>query len=325
MKLFSFNIANFKVDGGAMFGVVPRLIWSRYVKPDEDNLIPLALRSLLVETDNRLILIDNGIGDKQDEKFYRHLNIYGGDGLEGGIRKAGFTFSHITDVLLTHLHFDHCGGSIRINENGKYTATFPNAKYWVSRQQWENAMDPNPREADSFLEENLLPMRDLGVLNLIEEDGELAPGVELRLVHGHTPGQIVPVIRYNGKTLVFGADLFPMAAHIPVKYNMAYDLEVMKTMNEKENFLKEIVENDYTLFFEHDTERECGKVEVTKKGYRLKESFSLDNFTGSLSAHTQPRIPSPESRVPNPESRIPITLSSPGWNRRLGDRRVLLI
>lgn len=279
MKLHSFNIANFKVDGGAMFGVVPRIIWKRYIQPDDDNLIPLALRSLLIETGTRLILIDNGIGDKQDEKFYRHLNIYGGVGLEGGIKKSGFDLSDVTDVILTHLHFDHCGGSIRINENGNHAATFPNARYWVSRRQWENAMNPNPREADSFLEENLLPMQKLGVLNLIEEEGEFVPGIELRFVSGHTPGQIIPIIYENGKTLVFGADLFPMAAHIPVKYNMAYDLEVLKTMEEKEKFLKEIVDNDYTLFFQHDTVNECGKVELTKRGYRLRESLGLEDFS----------------------------------------------
>jgi len=153
MRLFSFNITNFKVDGGAMFGVVPRIIWSRYVEPDEQNLIPLALRSLLIESDGRLVLIDNGIGDKQDEKFYRHLNMYGGLGLEGGIGSAGFSRHDITDVILTHLHFDHCGGGLILDHDGRYAATFPNARYWVSRMQWENALEPNPREADSFLEE----------------------------------------------------------------------------------------------------------------------------------------------------------------------------
>jgi len=162
--------------------------------------------------------------------------MFGGDGLEGGITKAGFSVSDITDVVLTHLHFDHCGGGIKIDDEGKYEPTFPNAKYWVSKLQWENAMNPNPREADSFLEENLIPMKDLGLLNFVENEGEYIPGIDFRLVHGHTPGQIIPLIKYGDKTLVFGADLFPMAAHIPVKYNMAYDLEVLKTMEEKETF-----------------------------------------------------------------------------------------
>lgn len=281
MKLFSFNIANFKVDGGAMFGVVPKIIWSRYVTPDDENLIPLALRSLLIQTNDRLILIDNGIGDKQDEKFNRHLNLFGGDGLEAGIAKAGFSMLDITDVVHTHLHFDHCGGGISIDEKGDYYAAFPNAKYWVSKLQWENAMNPNPREADSFLEENLLPMKELGLLNLIEEEGEFVPGIEFRLVHGHTPGQIIPLINYAGKTLVFGADLFPMAAHIPIKYNMAYDLEVLKTMKEKESFLNEIHSKGYTLFFQHDTVNECGTISLGNKGYRMDKSFRLSEFTQS--------------------------------------------
>ena len=279
MKLFSFNIANFKVDGGAMFGVVPRLIWSRYVSPDEQNLIPLALRSLLIETNDRLILIDNGIGSKQDEKFLRHLNIFGGSGLEGGINGSGFSMLDITDVIHTHLiHRDIKPENILIDENNNFQGAFPNAKYWVSRLQWENAMNPNAREADSFLEENLLPIRDLGLLNFIEGEGEFAPGVDLRIVHGHTPGQIIPIIRYHDKTLVFGADLFPMAAHIPIKYNMAYDLEVLKTMKEKELFLDEICSGGYTVFFQHDTKNECGTVKIGKRGYQLDQSFELKSF-----------------------------------------------
>jgi glyoxylase-like metal-dependent hydrolase (beta-lactamase superfamily II) len=281
MKLFSFNIANFKADGGAMFGVVPRLLWSRYVKPDDQNLIPLALRSLLIQTSERLILIDNGIGNKQDEKFLRHLNIFGGLGLEGGLKEAGFSRQDVTDVILTHLHFDHCGGGIYFDNDGQYAATFPNARYWVSRVQWENAMNPNPREADSFLQENLIPMKELGVLSFIEEEGELVPGIELRLVHGHTAAQIIPIIRYEDKTLVFGADLFPMVAHIPVKYNMAYDLEVLKTMKEKEEFLNEIHTKGYGLFFQHDTQHECGTVKLGKRGYMLDKSMNLKSFIQS--------------------------------------------
>ena len=281
MKLLSFNICNFKVDGGAMFGVVPKLIWSRYVKPDEQNLIPLALRSLLIQTNDRLILIDNGIGDKQDEKFYRHLKIYGGLGLEEGIRQAGFSIDEITDVILTHLHFDHCGGGIKVDVDGKFAPVFPNAKYWVSKIQWANANRPNPREADSFLEENLRPMEELGLLNFVENEGELVPGLELRMVNGHTPGQLIPIIRYGKKTLIFGADLFPMAAHIPVKYNMAYDLEVLKTMEEKERYLEEIVTEGYTLFFQHDTIHECCTVKKGKRGFQLDKSFSLREFVNS--------------------------------------------
>ncbi len=278
MKLFSFNIANFKVDGGAMFGTVPRVLWSRYVKPDEQNLIPLALRSLLIQTDKRLILIDNGIGNKQDEKFFRHLKIFGGSGIEGGLSEAGFSMADVTDVILTHLHFDHCGGGIIIDDDSNYQAAFKNAKYWVSRLQWENALNPNAREADSFLEENLLPMKELGLLNFVEKEGEFASGLDLRIVNGHTPGQIIPIIRYGDKTLVFGADLFPMAAHIPIKYNMAYDLEVLKTMKEKEFFLNEIYSGGYTIFFQHDTKNECGTVKLGKRGYQIDQSLDLKSF-----------------------------------------------
>jgi len=264
-----------------MFGVVPKVIWSRYVKPDENNLIPLALRSLIIETNNRLILIDNGIGDKQDDKFMKHLYLYGGEGLEGGIAKGGYRMEDITDVIMTHLHFDHCGGGIILDESGRYAARFPNADYWVSRRQWENAMNPNLREADSFLEENLLPIRDLGLLKLIEKEGDFAEGVELRMVDGHTPGQLIPLIHFEGRTLLFGADLFPMAAHIPVKYNMAYDLEVIKTMDEKQSFLAEAHNKNYTIFFEHDTINECGTVKLGKRGYVLDESFDLQSFIQS--------------------------------------------
>ncbi len=264
-----------------MFGVVPRVIWSRYVEPDEHNLIPLALRSLLIQTKDRVFLIDNGIGDKQDDKFVRHLNMSGGVGLEGGLKDAGFTRMDVTDVILTHLHFDHCGGGIYVDNDGKYAAAFPNASYWVSRIQWENAMNPNPREADSFLIENIAPMMELNLLSFIEEEGELFPGIELRMVNGHTPGQIIPIIRYGRKTLVYGADLFPMAAHIPVKYNMAYDLEVLKTMEEKERFLREIHINGYGIIFQHDTQHECGTVKLGKRGYQLDLSLGLKNFTQS--------------------------------------------
>jgi len=278
LKLHSFNIANFKVDGGAMFGIVPKLIWSNYIKADEDNLIPLALRSLLIETDGRIILIDNGIGDKQGKKFLNRLNIFGGEGLEGGLAKGGYSLADITDVILTHLHFDHCGGSISKNSDGKLFPTFPNAKYWVSKTQWENAMSPNPREADSFLSENLLPMQEAGVLMFVEHAGEFCSGVELRMVDGHTPGQIIPLITLGGKTLIFGADLFPTIAHIPVKYNMAYDLEVTKTMEEKAAYLNEFAGTGAVFFFEHDTKSECGLLSKTDRGFRITKSYSLKEW-----------------------------------------------
>ena len=261
-----------------MFGVVPRVIWSRYIKPDEDNLIPLSLRSLIIDTGEQVILIDNGIGNKQGKKFLKHLYIYGGIGLETGIQSLGYSVNDITDVILTHLHFDHCGGGVQMPTKGEYTLTFPKAKYWVSRQQWENAMNPNPREADSFLPENLLPMQDLGALRFVEKAGVLYPGIELRLVHGHTPGQLIPIIRQGEKSMLFCADLFPTRAHIPVKYNMAYDLEVLKSMKEKEAFLAEFAHPDCAFFFEHDVDVACGLVHNTIKGYLFDQPVELNSW-----------------------------------------------
>ncbi|MCD6346735.1 MAG: MBL fold metallo-hydrolase [Bacteroidales bacterium] len=278
MQLHTFNIANFKIDGGAMFGVVPQIIWSKLIHPDANNLIPLALRSLVIETDGRVILIDNGIGDKQNKKFMNRLGIYGGVGLIEGLASCGLNPGDITDMILTHLHFDHCGGGIRQDKKGNYLPVFPNAKYWVSREQWDNAMDPNPREADSFLAENILPMKESGVLKLIEEEGSFCSGVELRIVHGHTPGQLIPVINLGKKKLLFGADLFPTRAHVPVKYNMAYDLEVLKTMNEKEDYLSDIADQPTAILFEHDVDVECGLVSNTEKGYKVVKTMSLEEW-----------------------------------------------
>ena len=278
MKLHSFNIVNFKVDGGAMFGVVPRLLWSKHIPPDEDNLIPLSLRSLVIETDKRVVLIDNGIGDKQGKKFMNRLNMFGGEGLKEGLARGNYSPDAISDVILTHLHFDHCGGGIRKDTSGAFIPTFPNAKYWVSRIQWENAVNPNPREADSFLQENIIPMKDCGVLNFIEESGIFCEDIELLMVHGHTPGQLLPLIDLGTKKLLFGGDLFPTRAHVPVKYNMAYDLEVLKTMTEKENYLAEIADNPTAIFFEHDVDVECGLVSNTQKGYKITSTFTLKEW-----------------------------------------------
>jgi glyoxylase-like metal-dependent hydrolase (beta-lactamase superfamily II) len=279
MELFSFNIATFKVDGGAMFGVVPKAIWSKYFKADEHNLMDVTLRSLVVKTDDRIILIDNGIGDKQSEDFLQYLYIDDGVGIINGLAECGITPDEVTDMILTHLHFDHCGGGITYNWNREPVPVFPNATYWTTEKQWENAMNPNPREADAYFQENLLPMQDLGLLDFIEEPGMFCPGVELRTVHGHTPGQLVPIIHFGEKKLVFGADLIPTHGHIPVKYNMAYDLEVVRTMKEKEEFLQEIVDNHYVVFFQHDIRYECATVKRTEKGgFRMDQPMTLRDF-----------------------------------------------
>ncbi len=277
MKIQSFNIANFKVDGGAMFGVVPKVLWNKAYPADENNLIPLSLRTLVVETGGRVILTDNGFGDKQSEKFFSHFHIFGSDGLISGLAKLGYKPEDITDVILTHLHYDHCGGGVKRNSSGEFELVFPNARYHVSKAQWESALNPNAREADSFLEENMIPMRDLGALNLIEKEGGIAPGVEIRFFNGHTRGQIVPIFSLpSGKKLVFAADLFPSTAHIHLAWNMSYDVEPLVTMQEKEAFLNEALQNGYILYYQHDYFTECSSLIQTPKGIRAGERMTLD-------------------------------------------------
>ncbi len=282
MKLHSFNIANIKLDGGAMFGVVPKALWNKVYPSDENNLIPLALRSMIVDTGDRVILIDCGIGDKLDEKFLSHHYVFGGEGLLEGLANRGYKPNDITDVLLTHLHFDHCGGGIKRNADGSFALTFPNAKYHISKAQWEWAMNPNSREADSFLPENLLPIRDLGALNLIEKEGELVSGVYLRFFNGHTRGQIVPIISYKGKKIVFVADLFPFRAHLPLPYIMSYDVEPLITLKEKETFLDEALKGDYIFHYQHDHYSACSRVQQTPKGIRATEGFTFETLLKEL-------------------------------------------
>jgi glyoxylase-like metal-dependent hydrolase (beta-lactamase superfamily II) len=276
MKLDLFNIANFKVDGGAMFGVVPKVLWSRVYNSDENNLIVLTLRSLVIETDGHIILVDSGWGDKQDEKFFRHVHLHDGEGLLEGLAKRGYKPEDITDVVLTHLHADHCGGCVR-NKNGGtgYELVFPQATYHVSRTQWEWAAKNNLREADAFLEENILPISESGRLNLVDEEGELFKGFLLRFFYGHTPGLMIPFIDYNGRTLVYTGDLIPTVAHLPLIWNMSYDIESLKTIDEKKQILEEALENNYILIFQHDEHVECCTLEMTPKGIRAKDKFSF--------------------------------------------------
>ena len=276
MKLHLFNIANFKVDGGAMFGVVPKILWSRVYPANESNLIDLTLRSLIVETGKHVILVDTGWGDKQDEKFFRHVNMHGGEGLIEGLKNRGYEPEDITDVFLTHLHADHCGGGVKRKAKGSgYELTFPKAAYHVSQTQWDWAVKNNLREADSFLEENILPIGKSGHLNLIEKEGELFPGFSLMLCYGHTPGLMLPMIRHNDKILIYTGDLIPTIAHIPLIWNMSYDIESLKTIEEKDKLLKEAVEGNYILVFQHDEKHECCTLEMTTKGIRAKERFKF--------------------------------------------------
>lgn len=282
MKLEIVHIENFKVDGGVMFGVVPKAIWNNKYPADENNLINLALRSLLLKTDDRIVLIDTGWGDKQDEKFFKHLYINGGDGLEGGLEKAGVSADDITDVVLTHLHADHCGGTIKLTDDGKaFEPVFPNATVWVSKDQWNWAIKPNIREKDAFLVENIMPIQQTGKLRLITDNQEIFPGLELRLVNGHTVGQMVPVIHYGDKKIIFTADLIPTVAHIPLLFNMAYDLFQLDTIREKSEFLEEAYKNNYILFFEHDVYNECCDLKKTERGIRASNTFKLDDWLNS--------------------------------------------
>jgi glyoxylase-like metal-dependent hydrolase (beta-lactamase superfamily II) len=279
MKLQFFNIASFLVDGGAMFGVVPKILWSRVYSFNENNLIVLTLRSLLVETAGHVILVDSGWGDKQDEKFFRHVHLHGGEGLIKGLYSRGYKPEDITDVFLTHLHADHCGGAVKRKEGANsYELTFPNATYHVSRTQWEWAVKNNVREADSFLEENILPVGQSGHLSLVDEDGELFPGFSVRICFGHTPGLMIPVIKYKDKTLVYAGDLIPTVAHLPVIWNMSYDIEPLKTIEEKEKLLREALEGGYILVFQHDENIECCTLKMTPKGIRAGEKFKFSEI-----------------------------------------------
>jgi len=268
------------LDGGAMFGVVPKVVWNKVYPADENNLANWSMRCLLVEDEDRLILIDNGIGAKQDEKFLRHYYLNGDDTLEKSLAKHGFTPDDVTDMILTHLHFDHCGGSIKYNEDKSgYELAFRNATYWTSRQQYEWAVQPNRRESASFLKENIIPIEESGHLKLIEAEGEILPNIRVEIYNGHTEGQVIPFINYNGKTVVFMADLLPSVAHIPLPWIMAYDTRPLITLEEKKTFFKEAVENDYILFFEHDIYNECCILEIGEKGIQKSKTFKLRDLT----------------------------------------------
>ncbi len=275
MQLHVIETGNLKLDGGAMFGVVPKTIWEKSYPADENNLCNWSMRCLLVVDGDRKILIDNGIGDKQDDKFLKHYYLNGDDTLEKSLQNVGYTSDDITDMVLTHLHFDHCGGSIAKVKEDTYSPAFKNANYWVSRQQWEWATNPNRREKASFLKENIFPIKESGQLKIIENDGELLPNIEVKLYHGHTDGQMIPFIKYKDKTIVFMADLLPSAAHVPVPYIMAYDTKPLVTLKDKENFFEEAIKNEYILFLEHDLYNECCTIHQTEKGPRVKETFKL--------------------------------------------------
>jgi len=284
MKLYPIESGNFKLDGGAMFGVVPKTIWNKTNPADEKNLIDLATRCLLIEDGNRLILIDNGMGNKQSEKFFGYYSLWGTHSIDKSLAKYGFHRDDITDVFLTHLHFDHCGGSVQWNKDKTgYEVAFKNAKYWTNENHWEWATKPNLREKASFLSENILPIQESGQLNFMQlpeddfvQKSELDFGVFF--VNGHTEKMMIPHIQYQDKTIVFCADLLATAGHIPIPYVMGYDTRPLLTMPEKTKFLTAAAENNYYLFLEHDAHNEIITVEKTERGVRLKDVFTCDEI-----------------------------------------------
>ena len=279
MELFTVDTGFFKLDGGAMFGVVPKSIWSRTNPSDENNLCPWAMRCLLVSDGNRLVLIDNGIGDKQDARFFSHYYLHGDASLAKSLQQLGVHPTDITDVFLTHLHFDHCGGSVKYGSHGQYELTFPRATYWTNEDHWNWATVPNPREKASFLEENILPMQEHGVLNYLDlATKSLFPGFDFLTMDGHTDKQMLPKMQYKGRTLVFMADLLPSVGHIPLPYVMGYDTRPLLTLQEKQLFLEEAAQNNYVFFLEHDSVNECCTVKMTEKGVRVDQTFRLDEL-----------------------------------------------
>jgi glyoxylase-like metal-dependent hydrolase (beta-lactamase superfamily II) len=262
-----------------MFGVVPKSIWQKLNPPDENNMCTWAMRCLLIEDGNRLILVDNGIGDKQDAKFMGHYYLHGDDTLDRSLAARGFSREDITDVFLTHLHFDHCGGSI-IRRGDQLVPAFRNAVYWSNEKHWDWAVHPNDREKASFLKENILPIQESGQLNFVAEGGLVAfsEHMSVRYAYGHTDAMMLPQITYKGRTIVYMADLLPSAGHIPLPYVMAYDMFPLLTLKEKKSFLQEAADNDYILYFEHDAVNECCTLQHTEKGVRLKETFKLEEI-----------------------------------------------
>ncbi len=275
MKLHTIDTGFFKLDGGAMFGVVPKSIWNKLNPSDSNNMCNWAMRCLLIEDGNQLILIDNGLGNKQDEKFFNYYFLNGDDSLNNSLHKAGFSENDVTDMFLTHLHFDHCGGGIsRVGE--KLELTFPNARYWSNEDHWRWATQPNAREKASFLKENILPMQESGQLKFVNEN-EVSPfpQMDIFFASGHTDRMMIPKIKYKDKTICFMADLLPSSHHVPLPYVMGYDTRPLLTMQEKELFLNEAAVNNYILFLEHDPVHECCTVKQTERGIRLDQTFAL--------------------------------------------------
>jgi glyoxylase-like metal-dependent hydrolase (beta-lactamase superfamily II) len=289
MNIHTIHTGNFKLDGGAMFGVVPKALWQKHVQVDDNNLCTWAMRSMLVEHGDRLLLVDTGIGNKQSDKFFSHYHLHGDTSLDGELRQRGFSREDITDVLLTHLHFDHVGGAVERNNKGELRPAFPNATYWTCQRHWDWAMNPNPREKASFLSENLTPLQESGQLAFIERGGRwnhtpfptAFPGLEIFFADGHTDSQMIPIVPCHGTKLAFMADLTPAAAHLPTAWVIGYDTRPLLTMDEKQLLLEQAAREDWVLFFEHDAANACCRLQQTEKGIRARElSPSLENLIG---------------------------------------------
>ncbi len=282
MKIHAVDTGLFKLDGGAMFGVVPRSMWQKVNPPDANNMCTWAMRCLLIEDGNQLVLIDNGIGEKQDEKFRGHFYLHGDDTLEKSLRKLGFTSPDITDVFLTHLHFDHCGGSVVRRPDGALQTAFANATYWSNQAHWDWAIHPNAREKASFLSENILPIQESGQLKFIDPAAGVPAALpqfsDLILADGHTEKMMVPVMQYKGRTLAYMADLLPSAGHIPLPWVMGYDMRPLITLSEKETVLRRAAEENWVLLLEHDAVNEACTVQLTDKGVRLGETLRISDL-----------------------------------------------
>jgi glyoxylase-like metal-dependent hydrolase (beta-lactamase superfamily II) len=279
MRLKTIHTGNFMLDGGAMFGTVPKSIWQKINPANDQNMCNWAMRCLLVEDGNRLILIDNGMGEKQSEKFFGYYYLNGIHSLKKSLHDAGVDFNDITDVVLTHLHFDHCGGSVKWNTmKDNYELTFPNATYWVHESHWNHAINPNPREKASFLKENMLPIQELGHLKFMPDNLQITDNISGILAQGHTESMFCPKISIGNQMLVFMADMIPSIGHIKPNYVMGYDIRPLETMKERESFLKKAVSDEYILFFEHDLITECGTISEGERGYQIQNAGNLSDF-----------------------------------------------
>lgn len=278
MKLYTIDTGFFKLDGGAMFGVVPKSLWQRTNPADANNLCTWANRLLLIEDGKRLTLVDTALGDKQDAKFFGHYYLHGDDTLDKSLAKYDFHRNDITDVILTHLHFDHCGGAIK-REGERFIPAFPNARFWSNQQHWEWAtINPNPREKASFLKENISPIQESGQLNFIQQNQAYDHNIQIRYAYGHTEAMMLPQIQYKDKTILYMADLLPSVGHIPLPYVMSYDVRPLVTMQERQSYWQEAVDNEYILYLEHDPMNECCTLQQTEKGIRVKDIFKLSDI-----------------------------------------------